>query len=210
MVLSRPGAARRGEELAAEPDEPARRNAELEPRAAEAGVVHLDHAPAPASEPLGHDADVRVGHVEHDELHRLHQLAVDLAGHDLGVRQHHLVAFAPHRLDEDSELELAAAEHGERVRAVGRLHANGQVLPRFALEALAQLAAGQVLRRLALPAKGEVLTPILHLDRRLFDADARQRFGLLGDGDGVADVDVFDAGDGDDLAGRRRLALRCA
>ena len=31
--------------------------------------------------------------------------------HDLGVAELHLVALAPHRLDEDRELELAAAEH---------------------------------------------------------------------------------------------------
>ena len=49
----------------------AARDAELEARAAEAGVGHLHHAAAALAEALGDDADERVGHVDDDELDRL-------------------------------------------------------------------------------------------------------------------------------------------
>ncbi len=73
-----------------------------------------------------------VGHVDDHELHRLEDRAVLFLGHDLGVAELHLVAFAAHRLDEDRELELAAAEHDERVGRLGLLDADGEVLPRLA------------------------------------------------------------------------------
>ena len=44
-------------------------------------------------------------------------LAVDDAGDDLGPADHELEAFAAHHLDEDGELQLAAAEDLEAVRA---------------------------------------------------------------------------------------------
>ena len=40
-----------------------------------------------------------------------------------------------------------------------------------------------------------------HGDGRFVDADAGQGAGALAVGDGVADVDLFDAGNGDDVAG---------
>jgi len=53
--------------------------------------------------------------VDHHELHRLAELAVDGLRDDLGVAELQLVALAPHRLDQDRQLQLAAAQHDERV-----------------------------------------------------------------------------------------------
>ena len=41
----------------------------------------------------------------------------------------------------------------------------------------------------------------VHDERRLVDRERRQRVGLVDVADRVADVDVLDAGDGDDVAG---------
>jgi len=60
-------------------------------------------------EGLRHDADEGVRHVEHQVLHRLEELAVDRPGDDLRFGDLHLVALTAHRLDEDGELQLAAA-----------------------------------------------------------------------------------------------------
>jgi len=73
-------------------------------------VLHLLHAGAPEGEALGDDAHERVGEVEVQDLVRLERLAVALAQDDLGLRDRHLVALAPHHLDEDRELQLAAAD----------------------------------------------------------------------------------------------------
>jgi hypothetical protein len=49
------------------------------------------------------------------QLDRLQSSPSISLGDDLGVAELHLVALAAHRLDEDGELQLAAAEHEERV-----------------------------------------------------------------------------------------------
>ena len=40
----------------------------------------------------------------------------------------------------------------------------------------------------------------LHRDGRFVDGDVRQRRGILNRGDGLADSNAFDSGDGDDVA----------
>jgi hypothetical protein len=65
-------------------------------------------------------------------------LAVGLAGDDLGVAELQLVALAAHRLDEDGELQLAAAVATSNCRASRRrLDAEREVLLALLLEALA-------------------------------------------------------------------------
>ena len=64
MWLQEAGAARVGEELAAEADQAARRDAELEADAAGAVVRHVRHAALAAAEPCVDDADVVLGHVD--------------------------------------------------------------------------------------------------------------------------------------------------
>ena len=78
-----PGAARLGEELRAEPDQPARRHEVLEPHPAGAVVDHLLHPALAQREQLREHADVLLGRVDRDALDRLVHLAVDLARHDL-------------------------------------------------------------------------------------------------------------------------------
>ena len=90
-------------------------------------VDHLLHAPLAQREQLRDDADVVLGHVDREALDRLVQLAVDLARDDLRLADRELEAFAPHRLDEHRELELAAALHFPRVGTLGRQDAQRDV-----------------------------------------------------------------------------------
>ena len=203
-------ASRGREELSTEPDETAARHAVLEARTAVSRVAHLGHAATAGAHSLGDDTDERFGDVDDHVLDRLALDPVDDARDHLGVAELHLVALAPHRLDEDRELQLTAAEQGERIGRVGLLEADREVLASLADKALADLTAGQVLRRLALAGERGGVDPDLHLDRRLLDDDALQRPAFpsrLEVDDRIADVDVLDAGDRHDLA-RRGLLRR--
>ena len=83
------------------------------------------------------DALVILGDVDDQILDRLHAHAVDLLDDDLGPRHLQLEAFAAHHLDQDRQLQLAAAEHLELLRRVGRLDAQRHVAEQLLVEALA-------------------------------------------------------------------------
>ena len=126
------------------------------------------------------------------------QLAIDVSGDDLGAADHELEAFAAHHFDQDGELQFAAAENLEAVRASGLFDANGDVGEQFFFQTLAQVARGDELAFAS--GHGRVVDGELHGDRRLVDDDQRQRRGIFDVGDGLADGDAGDAGDGDDVA----------
>ena len=201
VVVQRRRAAGLLEQLRPHADQAARRDAELEAHAARALVEHLDHAAAAWAEQPGHRADVVLRHVDQEGLHRLVDDAVDGLGHDLRLADAELVALAAHGLDQDRELELAAAGDLERLRPVGGSDADRDVRQRLALEPLAQLARGDV----APVAAGErrVVDREAHRDGGLLDRDRRQRQRALDRGDGLADRHFADAGEHDDLAGLR-------
>ena len=64
---------------------------------------------APRAELRDDDALELLGDVDDELLDRLHRAAVDLPRDDLGPRHLQLVALAPHHLDQDRQLQLAAA-----------------------------------------------------------------------------------------------------
>ena len=135
-VVHDPGAAGLGQELGAEADQPAGRHEVLHPRPAGAVVDHLLHPPLAQREELGDDADVLLGNVDRDALHGLVALAVDLLGQHLGLADGQLEALAAHDLDEDGQLQLAAALHLPGVRARGREDAQRDVADELLVEPL--------------------------------------------------------------------------
>src|SRR5439155_13030776 len=91
-------------------DQPSCGNPELEPHAAAAVIDHLGHH-APAFADLRDDDTLMIlGHVDDQVLDRLDDLAVDFFGHDVRPRDLELEALAPHHLDENRELQLAAPD----------------------------------------------------------------------------------------------------
>ena len=76
-------------------------------------VLHLALAPAQV---LDHGADVLFRHVDDHVLDRLAERVVDALEDHLGARDLELVALAAHRLDQDAEVQLAAAADLEDVR----------------------------------------------------------------------------------------------
>ena len=98
-------------------------------------------------------------------------------------------------------MQFAAARNFEHVGVGGFDHAQRDVAHHFALQALAQLAAGHELAFAPGERRGVDLE--IHGQRRLVDFQQRQRFGMLGIGDGDADADFLDAVDEHDVAGQR-------
>ena len=122
-----------------------------------------------------------------------------LAQEDLRSATGQLEALAPHLLDEDGELELAAAADLERVARFGREDLDGDVAerPRCSRRALIwrlrdelALAAGQ--RR--------GVDPERHPERRRVDVEARQRPRIGRVGERVADRDLGRPATRDDVA----------
>ena len=95
-------------------------------------------------------------------------------------------------------MQLAAAADAEGIGGVGLLHAEGNVGLQLAHQAGAQVAGGDV----GALAAGEraVVDGEGHGDGRLGDLDEGQRLDGIRRADGVADHNVLNARDGDDLA----------
>jgi hypothetical protein len=103
-----------------------------------------------------------------------------------------------HVLDQDGEMQFAAAGDAEHVGIRGLFDAQGNVALELAHEAFADLAAGDELAFLAGERRGVHLEA--HDERWLIHRDRRQRIRLVHVADRVADVHVLDAGHGDDVA----------
>jgi len=102
-------------------------------------------------EELRDDPEILLRHVDRDPLDRLVELAVDTPRHDLGLADRQLEPLTPHLLDEDRELELAAALHLPDVWSCGREDAQGDV----ADELRAQPALDRARRHLVAVLPGE-------------------------------------------------------
>ena len=164
--------------------------------------------PLRSAKQLRDDADVLLGHVDRQPLDRLVQRAVDLARHDLRLADGQLEALAAHELDEDRQLQLAAALDLPCVGPalpLGVQHAQGDVADELGVEAALEQPGGQLAAVLAGERRG--VDADRDRQRRLVDGDDRQRARVVGVGQRLADRDVRDAGHGDDLA-RPGLARR--
>ena len=107
--------------------------------------VHLGHLAAPCPGELDHRANVAVRYVDHQELVRLAELAVDLAEDDFGLADGQLVSFAPHRLDQDGKMKQAAAGDDECVAVVAGLDPQCDVRLELAFEPIVQVPRGEIL-----------------------------------------------------------------
>ena len=84
----------------------------------------------------------------------------------------------------------------------------GHVADELLLEPVAHLARGQL--RAGLAGERRVVDPDRHAERGLLDRDHRQRPRVRRVGDRLADRDLGDSGEGDDLARRRPRRPRAA
>jgi hypothetical protein len=132
-------------------------------------------------------------------LDRLHELAVDLFGDDLGRPT--IISKPSRRIifDQDGQLQFAAAQ---------TLKLSGLPVSSTRMETLVSSSFSRRSRRLrevtywpSRPASGELLTDNCMAMVGSSMTISGKRRGILDVGDGLADGDAFDAGDGDDVAG---------
>ena len=188
------------QELRAVAHDAARRDLELEMRRAAVARAHVDELRLARAELLHNRADVAVRHLDHQKLDRLVFLAVDLLVDDVRAGNLEFVILAAHLLDEDREVQLAAAGNLEGVGRVRLLDAHRDVRLDLLEQAVADVARGDVLALAA--RKRGVVDHEQHRDGRLVDLDERQRLHMRGVAGRLADVEVRHAGDRDDVAER--------
>jgi hypothetical protein len=116
-----------------------------------------------------------------------------------------LVALAPHRFDEDRQVQLATTRDPEFLGFLGLLDAQGDVVLGLAQEAIADLARGQeaAAAHVLLARERGVVHLEGHADGGLVDAQHRQLLGRVGRAQGLGDAQALDPGDADDVAGVR-------
>src|SRR3954452_25262439 len=168
-----PRAARLGQELGAEPDQPARVHQVLDSAPAGPVVDHLLHAPLPQREQLRRDAEEVLRDVDREALDRLVQPPVQLTRDNARLADRQLESLAPHRLHQHRQLELAAPLHLPRVRSVCVEDADRGVAHQLLLEPLAHEPGGELAARAAGERRG--VDAHGHADRGLVDRDERQR-----------------------------------
>ena len=88
---------------------------------------HLYQLAAAGADHLHHGAELVVRHFDHQGLERLFRDAVVLVEHHVRLADRELIALAAHGFDQHRQVQHAAAEDLERIGAIGRLDAEGDV-----------------------------------------------------------------------------------
>ena len=89
---------------------------------------------------INHFAGIFLGDVDGHEFDRFAFDTVDFLDDDLRLSDLKLVAFAPHGLDEDREVQHATTEYGPDVLVVGFLNAQREVAVEFLGETVGDVA----------------------------------------------------------------------
>ena len=182
---------------------------ELEAHEAGEAGVHAGELALAQAERLDHGALILVGHVDDELLERFEQAAARVAvGDHLGLGDAELHAFAAHLLDQDGEVQLAAARDLDAVGTPQVFDAQRHVDAQLALEAVLDLAQGHGAAVLA--GERAVVDQEEHADGGLLDLERRQGDGgrvELRRGQRVADGDLVGPREPDDVAGGDLLDL---
>ena len=188
-----------GEKFVLVADEAARGNGKFKTDTAGAGVVEIEHLALALVDFLGHHAHEAFVAVHVEMLDGLKDLAVlGFLQDDLGASHRELKAFPAHGFHQDGHLEFAAALDDEAVIFVRRLHAYGHVAQRLLFKAVLDDAALQELAFMACQGRG--VDAYADGDRGLVNGNAGQGCRLFARADSVADCDVLNAGQNDDVA----------
>ena len=189
-----------GEQLALIADQAAGRRVEHETLAAAARRLHLHELGLALGQFLHHDAGMLLVEVDDDFLDRLEQSAVGRAPEQhLGARHAELEALAAHGLDQDAELELAAAGHFHGIAFFRFGDTQGDVAFGLAQQPVADHAAGDLGAFGA--GQRRIVDPESHRQSGRVDRLGGKRRLNLGRANGVGDGGVGETGDGDDVAG---------
>ena len=107
-------------------------------------IDHVHHLALAQAHHLGDGAHELLWCIDGDAFERLVQLAVYSLGDDLRLANGELESLAPHLLDEDGQLQFAAALHLPHVGAVGVGHLDRHVSDEFLVETSLEKTSGEL------------------------------------------------------------------
>src|SRR5882762_1061608 len=199
------GPARIREQLAAQADQAARGDFEIEAHAAGIVIAHLEHFATTAADSFENDADEVFRDVDHQPLERLQLAAVFSTHHDFGFADHQLETFAAHRFDQDGELQFATAENAKRFRRIGIFDANRNVGEQLFLQPVAKITRSEIAAFFA--GKRAAVHRENHCQGRLVDQQRLERLRIGEINDAFADLNALDASDGHQVSGENAFGF---
>ena len=156
------------EHIGSQTDDTARGNRKFEPRTVAVGF-HVGQGPLAFGGQFDHCPRVLLGTIDGHLFDRFALLAVDLLDDDLGLSYLEFVTFATHGFDQHREVQHAPSEYDETVGVGSRFDAQGEVFLQLAVEALLDMAGGDVFAVLA--EERRVVDREEHRHRRFVDGD---------------------------------------
>ena len=195
----------RVDQIGLQPDDPARRDGGLHQHAVRM-VLHVGNVGLARGKGLEDVAEILGRDVDVKGFHRLEQgTVVSALENHFWTRDKQLEAFAAHLLDEDGNLHFAPGLDLELPGNFGLGDLQRNIGPGLAGQPVFDLAGGE---QLAL-ASGQrrVVHANAHADRRRIDLDKGQRSAFLVVDQSLADEDVLETGQTDDVAFGSRLDL---
>ena len=127
------------EQVAAESHKSTRRDIELE-MGAVSPILHVDEGSLAARRNLDCLADKLLRNVNREVLDRFTALTIDSLVQNLRLADLKFEALAAHSLDEHGKVKDTTSVNDERVGIWTRLHAESQILLKFLLKTLLQVA----------------------------------------------------------------------
>ena len=144
-----------GKELVTEPDKPSGGNLKLQPHIA-GHFMHVDQLGLAGSQIFHDNAHEILRHINSQRFHGFHGMSVFIfAQDDLRLADLHFKAFPAHRLNQNGQMQFAAAFYDKGVGVLCFLHAHGHVGLNLFHQTVPQMTAGYILALFA--GKGTVV-----------------------------------------------------
>src|SRR6266581_3699246 len=162
-------------------------------------MIHVNDLAFARRERLQNVAQIFVRKIDIKIFERLKQLALFVPmKNDLGSRDHHFVALAPHLLDQDGDLHIAASMDFKCPRRFRVVELKRNVTAGFSDEPIANMS-----RRHKFPlasGKRRIVYQNAHSNRRWIDIHKLKRGALFSIGQCFTDISVFKSGQAHDFA----------
>src|SRR5580704_10015395 len=203
--MNQRGSASVSHQLAAQSNQPARRDAELHAHAAGIVIDHFFHFTAAVSQQFHYDADEILGAIHHQQFEGLPAAAVFGAHYDFRFPNHEFVTLTAHGFNQDRRLQFPAAQHAKGVRGSGIFYTQRHVGEQFLFQARANVARSD---ELALAAReGRGIDGENHRERGFINGKRSQGRGIREIRDALAYLYTFHARNCDDISSSYLLSL---
>ena len=186
-----------GQEIAPVADQAAGRDIELQTGIAAGDGTHIDKLALTLTQLLDYVAGEFFGHVYKTLLHGLQASAfIIILINDFRFADRELIAFPAHGLDQDGQMQLAAAGDLEALGRVRVFDTQGNIRIQLPVQAVTQVPAGDIFSFLA--CQRGIVDIKGHGDGGLGNLLEGDRHRVLGRTDGITDMQVGNTGNGND------------